>query len=799
LMNIDTSSLRANLLTQTSTDISYTESLGAAKDLVKALNLPISNRFSVEPSDLQYMPYSGLFINRNKGWLTTIKGFSHYIYDYEFIGSTENFLGRYLSYGNMEISSTVNKKFRLVDSCYDWSHIAGTTAKYLPMAKIKTQDSLQSSNWRFSDQTFLGGVRLNDSIGAFSMYLHDTTRAFDNTFRAKKSSFFFGDVIYCMGSSIKNSDNVNFTHTTIYQTLLPVHSSPLVYINGGIDTFSHNFPNDSINNLSIKDSWGNAYIVFAGNDSLYIKRELRNNLVNNSNNSTLLYRTYDAAFLSHGKSPNNKKYNYAVLLQPSQKTIDTIMNTTNPVFQVLRQDDSAHVVYNTMKAVFGYSFFTPSAVLNFNRSILNKVYCPSILMESINRGALSRTIAFTDPDLRRKTGVGDTLFGLYKLDSVDVKGKYLLTGGDLSNVTIKYLGSDVSRLYINAGEGKTYQVQLVAIDATAKAAPFTKGNIAVIRLTNVLKGGNQVYVDEYDTLGNVKQTIALDSIYQPSADSSTEEGYLTLSGDAQFIGLTGYARSTIASSGVYGSRYDTLNRAVAFIKYDGSIQRKNIIPSLDTSKLFYPKSVYTSNGTDYWLGYGNLSNNYGGIMYGEMTNSSLPDTLKSITTWDTGINVRQFNFNTDDSALYYTVGESPIYKFPSSTLPTDSIVTPANQPATISMPSKPGTKSIFFVTIGNTQLLYVAYSASSGGGIIKYLKNVSGGWDSVGYYDTASSNYFSITGRWSTNGVTLFAVRSAVNSNTNSALVKITDNLVQPFNQSSSVILDSASMGTNKI
>ena len=503
LMNIDKASIRENLVMQTSANMQYAESIGAAKDLIRALNLPISPRDSMERTDVQFMPYSGLFIHRNKGWLTTIKGFSRYIYDYETIRSPENHLGRYLSYGNMEISSTVYKKSRLVDSCYDWSHIAGTTVKYLPMSLIKEQDA-DLPSWHFSDETFLGGVRLNDSIGAFSMNLHNTTEEFDASFRAKKSSFFFGDVIYCMGSSIRNNDNANLTHTTLYQTLLPENTSPLVYINGDVDTVSHNFPSAK-NNLSIKDSWGNAYIVFGGNDSLYVKREVRDNLVNNSNNTTLLYRTYDVAYLSHGTAPNNKKYNYAVLLQPPQKTIDRMMNTKSPVFQVLRQDDSAHVVYHTLKDIFGFSFFTPTAVLNLNRSILKQVYSPSILMETVNNSSSVRTIAFTDPDLRRTTNKkDDTLVGLNKLDSIDVRGKYVLTGGDNSNVTIKYLGSNMSRLYINASEGRTYIIQLKEVAHDAKTFIKNGGSlqqendIALLntdRLYYIYQGANKIFKD----------------------------------------------------------------------------------------------------------------------------------------------------------------------------------------------------------------------------------------------------------------------------------------------------------------
>ncbi len=489
LMNIDKVSLRENLLLHSAANMQYSESIGAAKDLIRALNLPISPRDSMEPTDLRYMPYSGLFIHRNKGWLTTIKGFSRYIYDYETIRSPENHLGRYLSYGNMEISSSVYKKSRLVDSCYDWSHIAGTTVKYLPMSVLERQDA-ELPSWHFSDETFLGGVRLNESVGTFSMNLHNTTEEFDASFRAKKSSFFFGDIIYCMGSSISNNDNSNLTHTTLYQTLLPENSSPLVYINGVIDTVSHNYPSAK-NNMSIMDSWGNAYIIYGGNDSLYIKREERDNLVNNTNDNTLLYRTYDAAYLSHGKSPNNKKYNYAVLLQPSQKTIDLMMNTKSPVIEVIRQDDSAHVVFNTAKAVFGYAFFKPTETLNDNRSILKKVYSPSILMETVNSGSLSRTIVFTDPDLRRNGDKkSDTLNGLNKLDSVDVKGKYVLTGGDNSNVTIKYLGSNMSRIYINASEGRTYTIQLKAIVPDAKA--FIKEDGSLLRKNSINSLGTTV-------------------------------------------------------------------------------------------------------------------------------------------------------------------------------------------------------------------------------------------------------------------------------------------------------------------
>ncbi len=797
LMNIDTALLRTNVLAKSSSSIQYTASLGAAKDLINALKL--SSSPSPDPVDVQYMPYSGLFIHRNKGWLTTIKGFSKYIWDYEYLpGTVDNYLGRYLSYGNMEISSTLNKKYRLVDECFDWSHIAGTTAKYLPMSLIKSQDSaLGGSYWRFSDQTFLGGVRLNDSIGTFSMYLHNTTKIFDSSFRAKKSSFFFGDVIYCMGSSISSTDNANQTHTTLYQTLLPKNASPLVYINGVVDTLSHNYTS-ATNNVSIKDSWGNAYIVYGGNDSLYIKREVRDNEVNNSNDSILKYRTLDVAYLSHGAAPNNNKYNYSVLLQPSQQLIDTMMKTVNPVFQVLKQDDSAHIVYNVPKGIFGYSLFTMTAEINYPSSIIKKVYSPSILMESIN-DSISRTIAFTDPDLRRRLGAGDTLFGQSKIDSMDVRGKYIIVNGDVNNVSVKYLGSNESRLYINASEGNTYKVKLQLIDTFKIGLPFTNGNIAVLRLSKVSAGGNQVFIDEYDTLGKLKQSMAIDSFYQPTANTSAEEGYLTLSGDGQFIGLTGYSRTTTANSGLYGSRFDTINRVVAFIKYDGSFKRNNVIPSLDITKPFYPKSVFTKDGSDFWLGYGNLSSNYGGIMYGKTGANNNVLSLKSVTAWKTGYSVRQLNYNPTDKLLYFGTGNSKLNYFNSTSIPIDSI-NPISVPNQIQITARSGAKGFCFVQNDTMQLLYVAISSNAGSGIIKYKKDLLlNSWDSVGAYGLATDSYFSITAKANGGTIKMYAIRKSVNTNSKSEIVNITDTWDGDMSQSSEKILIAANSALSQV
>ncbi len=776
LVNVWPSQLNSNM-SNAGIGISFTNSVAGAKSVVRLLNNPIPA--NADPSGTVFMPYSGMFFGRNKGWLVGAKGFSKYHFDFEVI-TTDGVYSRYLSYGSVQISSTIHNTDNFTpDSSYDWIHIPATTAKKLTLAQINVANS--STYWRFSDQTFLGGLKLNDSTGAFSVNLHDIT--YDTSFRARKTMFYFGDMAYFMGSGITCKDASNPIHTTLFQNKRTTGLTRF-FVNDQ-DVTNTGYSAASVGaTTSIKDGLGNVYVVFpnTGHGLVAQKQSIASF---NSGGAATPAKEYDLAYLEHGTNISNEIYRYALLFQPQQAAVNAMAGGN--VVNVIQQDVNAHIAYHTTRKTFGFAFFNTAS--NVNKGIINRVYHPCIVMQQNNDDS-TKLVSFTDPDMRSPNFNKNNL----KIDSLDVDGKYGIQSSSNPDITIKFLGNGVSRLYFPTSEGFDYRVQLVPMNLSTTA--FTPGNLAILRTATPSANGVAVNIDEYTANGVFVRSILIDSLYQPTANSSTEEGYLTLSGNGEYIGFTGYEKTS--AQGLYSSRFDTLNRAVAFVKYDGSIMKKAILPDLDIAKSFFPKSLYTYDAKEFWLGYGHLSGNYGGIMYGNMSSANKPLPLKSVTKWKTGYSVRQLNINPADQLLYFNTANTKLNYFGSASLPNDSLDANA-VPLQISAAGKGGAKGFCFLNKDTVQLLYQAMTNSSGPGIIKYRKNLmTSAWDSVGAYGLGTDSYLSLTATASASGITLYVIRKS-NANTKGELVAVTDSWTGNMSASGEAVLIASTSANSQV
>ncbi len=432
--------------------ISLTKTLGASKCLLQALNLNIVP--NVEPSTTTYMPYSGLFIGRRNGWLATVKGFSKYISDFECIGN-EGRYGRYLGYGNFELSSSLYQKQSFTPgNSWDWSHFPGTTAKVLTMAQLDASKGglgKMPSNWNYGDDPFLGGTNLNDSVSMCAMQLHDAT--FDQSFEAKKSYFYFGKVIYFMGSGIRSNDATSSTHTTLLQNIT-AEPTEEVYVNENAVT-NHNAK--VATPTAIKDNWNNVYVAYPSADVMLTVNKRVQEFPNSSSSNNMPPATYVTAWLDHGTKPTNGKYNYALLIQPAKSTVDKAM--ANGLIDVKQQNDTAHIIYNKQQNVFAYSLFKPTIITN--AGMLKQVHQPCMVMEQANGNNL--TISFSDPDLHMAGGTekgNSTTASTPVVDSIDVAGNHTLIS-TLSNLKVRYLKKEnITRVFITAVDGMSYRFQL---------------------------------------------------------------------------------------------------------------------------------------------------------------------------------------------------------------------------------------------------------------------------------------------------------------------------------------------------
>src|SRR5262245_48524247 len=96
---------------------------------------------------------------------------------------------------------------------------------------------------------------------------------------------------------------------------------------------------------------------------------------------------------------------------------------------------------------------------------------------------------------------------------------------------------------------RTLAIALGALDAgSAMGAPFTPGNLIIYRVGDgtgsLVNTGNAIFLDEYTTSGTLVQSVNVTSQAAGGAfmasGTATSEGMLTLSGNGQFIALTGY-------------------------------------------------------------------------------------------------------------------------------------------------------------------------------------------------------------------------------------------------------------------
>ena len=399
-------------------------------------------------------PYGGYAVHRVGNWMMAISGFSKYIWDYE--GSpTENFYGRYMNYGSATLIPEDGFIAGGIDSKkgWDWSRWPGVTAKYLSNSELEISGGSGGKGRYYSDETLLGGISSGEN-GIYAMKLHDT--AYDTTFRANKSWFFFGDMIICLGSDIENKDMEHTTETTLFQNVLDDDKPQLNNVDGETISeipFVKSF--DENKKVYLSDAFGNGYII-PDAKGLTIERKrnksfMQNGIISEGNVLT--------AYINHGVAPQKKGYEYVVLPQTTPEEVACVME--NPGYEVLSKDSFAHIVRNTKDNSLGYVILKSNLKLNYG--MVKSVSRPCVIMEKITDDN-ELSINFSDPDLRVITQgtveelltkselrtVKVTIEGRWKMKNESTSARILSCG---KNTVIEFDGVD----------GKQTDIELVRV------------------------------------------------------------------------------------------------------------------------------------------------------------------------------------------------------------------------------------------------------------------------------------------------------------------------------------------------
>jgi chondroitin-sulfate-ABC endolyase/exolyase len=350
-------------------------------------------------------PYSCLSIHRRGDWMVSFRGFSRYLWNSETY-ETANLYGRYLDFGNMQIMASgkpvSNSASGFRQEGWDWNHWWGTTAMVLPMEQLKANvlnvDTFSGiEEMLLSDESYAGGVSLANEQGVFAMKLHDHDK-YNGKLRARKSWFMFDNRIIALGSNIKNESKEFPVETTLFQEENPTTKDSILINNKVVSAFP--FKNQISGNSTLSDAHGNAYFVKNGN--VRIERKEQHSLDQKTSKPTT--GNFTTAVLSHGYAPSNGSYEYAVLIQPTQKEINSF-EKAKP-YKVLRCDSIAHIVNDKTAQTTGYAFFE-AGKSNLKTEILT-VSLPCLLMT--RREGKSLRLSASDPDLRFYEGPADEKF-----------------------------------------------------------------------------------------------------------------------------------------------------------------------------------------------------------------------------------------------------------------------------------------------------------------------------------------------------------------------------------------------------
>ncbi|SHF71094.1 chondroitinase family polysaccharide lyase [Chryseobacterium vrystaatense] len=345
-------------------------------------------------------PYAGLSVHKYNGYQIAVKGTSKHIWHYE-NSDSENLFGRYTSAGAMEILSAGSPKTRLsnglgvanaqgavTDDGWDWAHIPGVTAAFLPLSGLSSGVSRE-----FNGKNFLAHASL-DNHGVFAMDYKDINSP--TGMSVLKTVFFFKDKALSLGSDLKDAGGTNPIHTTVFQTGLPTASTATT-INGVPQSgLNVNFSQSS-GSVWATDAVGNGFVIPAGSytGSVVIKRSTQQS--RNYSNTADTQGDYTTAYIDHGTAPSSGRYRYGILLQGGTSATQNFADHLTDYFEVIQQNEKAHVVKFVEDNTYNYVIFDATSV--FQSDAVISADKPSVVMtQALNAGSKLK-VSLTNPNL----------------------------------------------------------------------------------------------------------------------------------------------------------------------------------------------------------------------------------------------------------------------------------------------------------------------------------------------------------------------------------------------------------------
>jgi len=496
------------------------------------------------------------------------KGFSDNMWGSE-IYTTRNRYGRYQSYGALEVLYEGNKETGngFDESTWNWNFNPGTTTIVLPWSDLHAErgriDELQQNR-------FVGALAmkktnkalLRDNQGQYGIFAMDfqeqeglgwgathSGNTHNSTFTFKKSTFYFDDIVVCLGSNISNNDNTNTTVTTLFQRLdnkgVGVYVNGTSYTSNGTTTFS-----GSSNNWMMSN-YNTGFYAVSGNPTLTLKKETQqvpyyNQVwpVDYSGNDTASYFT---GYLDHGTNPANDTYEYVLLPNTTvsnMQTLDTQIQGGSKPYTVHQQNGNAHVVSYPSRNLFGYAFF--GAVTGMSYDFVTDANAEGLLMTEYNMEDQTLLMALSNPDLGFSSRSYSKSVSVAK--QITLQGEWHLISYN-DNVSIVSASALETVVEFTTVDGKSYEILL-----KQGAQPCTG-------LTSVFKDGSWS-----NGVPNATQRAVIQTDYDTSVDGDIIACSCEIEAEANLI---------VTPTNYIDVQYDLIIEGTLEVRHEGSIVQRD--------------------------------------------------------------------------------------------------------------------------------------------------------------------------------------------------------------------------------
>lgn len=416
--------------------------------------------------------WSAAAIHRHDDWLLSVRGYSRYAYSRE-SGHPGNdvHVNPHLGFGTMELLTPANCKPHyssflhetgLGAAGFDWTRFPGATDVFLPLETIAWRGDWQHR----SDESFVGGVDAPNGTGVFVLSLHGPKKIGLDSFYARKTWFFFGDTILCVGSGIHNTIADHETGTTLFQDFwrqpdAKGKTTTPLYWNAA--TSLNDFPLEKREQLTspqwLIDRQGIGVYLYPG-QQLNIRRSEQHSPASDGKKETS--GKFTTGWLSHGSAPQNASYRYLMRVGATPETMAALsksMSQSAP-YEICQHDDNAHIVASKSDAAKGYVIFKADAVLRGGD--VTSVSRPCVITTS--RPGAGMVLSVADPDLNFiDNDKAPTQWGYSQPSTIVIMldGRWRID--DDSTVAVTYPKPGETAIAVRCKDGLTSSVTLMPV------------------------------------------------------------------------------------------------------------------------------------------------------------------------------------------------------------------------------------------------------------------------------------------------------------------------------------------------